>query len=89
MKRKQAMGRMIASFIFCFYLIGIVAIFGVFLEGNFSPRIAYIPFLDNFRDPVVRFLNVLLFVTKGLFLPMLNGKYYRIRKILSSYFFIT
>ena len=60
---------------------------GVCFGGNFSPRIVYIPFVDILRGPVNTFLNVLSFVTMGLFLPLLYGKYDRIWKIFSDYFF--
>ena len=74
-KRKQKAGHIILAFIFCFYLTGILTITGVCLDGHFSPRIVYVPFIDMIRGPVDTALNVLLFIPMGIFLPMLYEKY--------------
>lgn len=79
--KKQTVGHVIASFLFCLYLIGILAVTGICLKGSFSPRMVYIPFVDMIRGPKDTALNVILFVPMGIFLPVLYGKYDRIGKI--------
>ena len=79
--KKQTAGHVIASFIVCFYLIGILTMTGICLPGFYSPRIVYIPFVDMIRGPKDTVLNVLLFVPLGFFLPLLYDKYDRICKI--------
>lgn len=74
-------GHMAASSLFCFYLLGILAVTGICLRASFSPRIAFIPFLDMISGPVDTALNILLFIPMGFFLPVLYEKYDRIGKI--------
>lgn len=81
LKKKQTIGHMFVSFVFCFYLVGILTMTGVCLGGSFSPRIVYIPFVDMIRGPVDTALNILLFVPLGFFLPILYGKYDKVSKI--------
>ena len=81
MGRKQTVCHIIASFVFCFYLVGILTMTGVCIGGSFSPRIVYIPFLDMIKGPVDTALNILLFVPLGFFLPFLYKKYDSIGKI--------
>ena len=88
-KKKQALGHMIVSFVFCFYLIGILTMTGVCIGGNFSPRFVFIPFVDMIRGPVDTILNVLLFVPLGLFLPLLYDKYDKIGKIALAGFLVS
>ena len=88
-KRKQNMGHIIASFVFCFYLIGILTMTGVCIKGAFSPRIVYIPFVDMIRGPVDTALNILLFVPLGFFLPILYEKYDRISKVVLVGFLVS
>ncbi len=78
--RKQTGCHIIASFVFCFYLVGILTMTGVCFVGSFSPRIVYIPFLDMIRGPVDTALNILLFIPLGFFLPLLYKKYNSIGK---------
>lgn len=78
---KQHIGHIIASFVFCLYLVGILTMTGVCLKGTFSPRIVFIPFVDMIRGPIDTTLNILLFVPLGLFLPFLYEKYDRIGRI--------
>ena len=79
--KKQTKGHIILSFVFCFYLIGILAVTGIAIGGSFSPKIAYIPFVDMIRSPIFTILNILLFIPLGFFLPLLYKKYDRIGKI--------
>ena len=75
------MGYIIISFVFCFYLVGILTMTGVCIGGSFSPRIVYIPFVDMIRGPIDTALNILLFVPLGFLLPILYRKYDGISKI--------
>jgi len=79
--KKQTAGHIVASFVFCFYLIGILTMTGVCLKGSFSPRFVFIPFVDMLRGPVDTALNILLFVPLGVFLPLLYEKFDTIGKI--------
>ena len=79
--KKQTMGHIIISFVFCFYLVGILTMTGVCIGGSFSPRIVYIPFVDMIRGPIDTALNILLFVPLGFLLPILYRKYDGISKI--------
>lgn len=88
-KKKQTLAHIIVSFIFCFYLIGILTMTGNCLWGSFSPRIVYVPFVDMISGPKDTFLNMLLFVPLGLFLPLLYGKYDRLAKIAFAGFLIS
>ena len=87
--KKQTVGHVIASFVFCLYLVGILTMTGICLKGSFSPRIVYIPFVDMIRGPKDTFLNLLLFIPMGLFLPVLYEKYDRIGKIAFTGFLIS
>lgn len=79
--KKQTMAHMVVSFVFCFYLVGILTMTGVCIGGSFSPRIVDIPFLDMIRGPVDTALNILLFVPLGFFLPILYGKYDKVSRV--------
>ena len=81
MRKKQTIGHIIVSFVFCFYLVGILTMTGVCIRGSFAPRIVYIPFLDMIRGPVDTVLNIFLFVPLGFMLPILYRKYDSIGKL--------
>ena len=87
--KKQKHGHILLSFLFCFYLVGILTVTGICLKGDFSPRIVYIPFLDMIRGPIDTVLNILLFLPMGLFLPVLYDAYDRVAKIALVGFFIS
>lgn len=87
--RKQTVGRVLVSFVFCFYLIGILTMTGVCAIGSFSPRIVWVPFADMIRGPIDTALNVLLFVPLGLFLPILYKDYTKIGRVAAVGFFIS
>ena len=70
-RKKLSKGHIIASFVFCFYLIGILTITGIWHLGSFAPRLVYIPFWDMISGPVDTVLNILLFIPLGVFLPIL------------------
>lgn len=87
--KKQTAGHIIASFVFCFYLIGILTMTGVCLKGSFSPRFVFIPFVDMIRGPVDTALNILLFVPLGIFLPLLYEEFDTLGKIALTGFLIS
>ena len=87
--KKQTAGHVIASFVFCFYLVGILTITGVCLKGSFSPRFVFIPFVDMIRGPVDTALNILLFIPLGVFLPLLYEEFNTIGKIFFVGFLIS
>lgn len=66
-KKKHRVGHILISYVFIFYLVGILAMTGSWYRGAFSPRIVYIPFIDMIRGPIDTILNVFLFVPLGLF----------------------
>ena len=83
-------GHIIAAFLFCFYLVGILTMAGVWHHLTvFAPRIVMIPFVDMIRGPVDTALNILLFVPLGLFLPMLYKSFDRIGKAAAAGFIIS
>ncbi len=80
-ERKQPLFHVTTAFVFCYYLIGILTMTGIHAFKSFSPRIVLIPFLDMISGPVDTFLNVVLFVPLGFFLPMLYRKYNQISRV--------
>ena len=87
--KKRGAGHMIASFVFCMYLIGVLTVTGICIRGSFSPRIVYIPFVDMIRGPVDTALNILLFVPLGFFLPILFAKYDKLGTIALAGFLLS
>jgi glycopeptide antibiotics resistance protein len=87
--KRPGAGHAAGSFLFCFYLVGILTMTGVCLRGSFSPRIVYIPFVDMIRGPVDTALNILLFVPMGVFLPLLYGGFDRLRRIALAGFLVS
>lgn len=80
--RKQTLPHIIASFVFCFYLCGILTMTGLWnwWFNQFVPRIVLIPFADMIQGPIDTILNVILFIPLGIFLPMLYKRYDKIGK---------
>ncbi len=87
--KKQSAGHIFTSFVFCFYLIGVLTVTGICIKAAFSPRIVYIPFADMIRGPKDTALNVLLFLPMGFFLPMLYKIYNSIAKVAFAGFLIS
>ncbi len=79
-RRKPPLGHIAVSFVFCFYLVGILTMAGIWFLGPFSPRVELVPFADMIRSPLYTILNVLLFLPLGFFLPILYKKIDRIEK---------
>lgn len=88
-EKKQTKGHIILSFVFCFYLTGVLAATGIAIKGSFAPRIVYIPFVEMIRGPIETFLNVILFIPLGFFLPFLYKKYNRLANIVLAGFLIS
>lgn len=87
--KRQRCGYAVLSFIFSFYLIGILTMTEIWYRSAFNPRIVYIPFADMVRGPVATGLNVILFVPLGFFLPILYEIIDSVKKILVIGFFIS
>ncbi len=49
LKKKHRVGHILISYVFTFYLVGILTMTGIWYRGMFSPRIVYIPFVDMIR----------------------------------------
>ena len=79
--RKQPLARVLAVFVFGYYLIGLLTVTGIHEFHAFSPRINWIPFIDMVRGPVDTALNVLLFIPLGIFLPLLYPGFRRAGRI--------
>ena len=88
-KKKHRVGHILISYVFAFYLVGILTMTGIWYRGAFSPRIVYIPFFDMIRGPIDTILNVFLFVPLGLFLPLLYDEFDKARKVLLAGFLIS
>ena len=88
-KKRQAPAHVIASFVFCLYLLGVLTMTGVWWIKPFSPKLVYTPFADMIRGPVHTALNALLFVPLGLFLPLLYKGYGRVGRIALAGFLIS
>lgn len=73
--KKQAIGRMIAIFVFCLYLVGVMTVTGICIKASFSPQIVFIPFVDMIIGPVETVLNIIMFIPMGVFLPLLYKKF--------------
>ncbi len=79
--KRQTFAHIAASFVFCFYLVGILVMAGVWFLSEFSPRTEFVPFADMIRGPAQTALNVLLFVPLGLFLPLLYKRYDKLCRV--------
>ncbi len=79
--RKQTKAHIIVSFIFCYYLIGILTMTGIGKLQAVEPRIVFIPFLDMISGSIDTILNVILFIPLGFMLPWLWNKYSRISNV--------
>ncbi|MBQ2297098.1 MAG: VanZ family protein, partial [Ruminiclostridium sp.] len=71
--RQQRFLHIIAVFVFCYYLFGVLTVTGIGYTGSisFDPRITLIPFLGMISGPIDTILNVILFFPLGFFLPLL------------------
>ena len=74
LRKRQKIGHIALSCVFCFYLTGILTMTGFWYMSAFDPRIVYVPFVDMIRGPVDTVLNIILFIPLGFFLPLLYKK---------------
>lgn len=81
MGKRQTSAHILISFVFCFFLLGILTMTGVCFRGTFSPNIVFIPFVGMIRGPKDTVQNVLLFIPLGFFLPLLYERFGRLRKV--------
>ena len=87
--KKQTKAHIVVSFVFCFYLLGVLTVTGICIRATFSPRFCFIPFVDMIKGPVNTVLNILMFTPLGFFLPLLYEKYDHIGKIALTAFLIS
>lgn len=88
-RKRQTIAHIIMSYVFCFYLVGILTMTGIWWIKPFSPRLVWLPFVDMIRGPVDTVLNVFLFIPLGFFLPMLYKWYDRIGKVALTGFLLS
>lgn len=69
-RRKLSKGHITASFVFCFYLVGILTMTGIWYLGSFAPRIVYIPFVDMIRGACRYCTKYLSFYSARHFSPI-------------------
>ena len=80
--KKQKFVHILISFVFCYYLIGLLTMTGIGRGINaFSPHFGLIPFVDTLSDPVETVLNIILFTPLGFFLPLLYESLKQAKKI--------
>lgn len=82
-RRKQSVFHIIAVFVFCYYLFGILTVTGIGYTStiSFRPKISIIPFCGMISGPIDTILNLVLFVPLGFFLPLLYKKYQHIKNV--------
>ena len=70
-----------ATFIFCYYLFGVLTVTGIGYTNSirFRPNISWTPFIGMITGPVDTALNIFLFIPFGLFLPLLFKKFNNIK----------
>ena len=74
--KSQKVAHVIASLVFCYYLIGVLSITGIGEFKSFTPQIALIPFINVKYSPTETLLNIVLFVPFGVFLPLMYRQKY-------------
>lgn len=81
--KKQTFLHIIAMFVFCYYLFGILTVTGIGFTKSviFSPNLSFVPFIGMITGPIDTMLNIILFVPMGLFLPLLYKKYNSIKAV--------
>ena len=79
--KEQTPAHIISTYVFCYYLIGVLTMTGIGKIKDFSPRLVLIPFLDMVSGPADTVLNVFLFIPFGFFLSLMYKKYNHISKI--------
>ncbi|MGT2785834.1 VanZ family protein [Streptococcus merionis] len=79
--KEQTVVHIIFSFIFCYYLIGILTVTGIGKSLGFSPKFELIPFKGMISAPTDAILNIILFIPLGFFLPILYRNFNHIKKI--------
>ena len=66
--KKQKFVHILISFVFCYYLIGLLTMTGIGRGLTlFSPHFGLISFVDTLSDPVETVLNIILFTPLGSF----------------------
>ena len=89
LKKKHNVGHVLITYVFAFYLVGIVTMTGIGDREGFSPNIVLVPFRDMIRGPIDTIQNVFLFIPLGIFLPLIYNKFDRGEKVLLAGFCIS
>lgn len=79
-RNNQNKERIILTFVFSFYLVGVLTTTGICLKPNYSSTFSFIPFIDMIRGPKDTILNIILFLPLWFFLPLLYQKYNSLSK---------
>ena len=87
--KRQTKAHTITSFVFCYYLIGILTMTGIGKLGDFYPTIVWFPFIEIRRSLMDIVLNIFLFTPLGVFLSLLYEKYNNINKTILTTFLIS
>lgn len=87
--KRQTFCHAAASCLLCFYFAGILTMAGVCIRGEFSPETAWIPFADMIKAPLHAFLNILLLVPAGIFLPLMYEEFQNASKTAFAGFLIS
>lgn len=84
--KKQTKGHIVISFVFCYYLIGILTMTGIGKKLGFSPRFEGINF-QNITSEII--LNFFLFMPLGIFLPFMYESFNTMKKVFLTAFFVS
>lgn len=87
--KKQTIAHTVLTFVFCFYLFGILTMTGIWWLRPFSPKFVWVPFVDMVRGPIDTALNVLLFIPLGFFLPVLYERFDSFKPVVLTGFLIS
>lgn len=80
-ERQPTISHIIALFIFCYYIIGVLTMTGIGKLYPFSPRLVLVPSKDLIKLTIDTILNVVLFIPLGFFLPLLYKEYKNVGKV--------
>lgn len=70
------------SFLFCAYLVGLLAVTGIWWLGSFSPNMALVPVIHMIKAPLTNALNAILFFPLGFFLPIVYKNFNAMYKVI-------
>lgn len=85
----QRKAHIAAAFLFCFYVTSILTVAGIGGLVVFSPKVVITPFVDMVNGPVDTFLNIVMFIPMGLFLPLMFDRYRTMKRVLFAGFVLS